>query len=98
MKRYWFELTDERYNDLGAAISDGWQKSPAIAEAKRWMKENVSTTMIYFRPLFPKPLYRQTYMQETTIQVKQSWQPERSMQFFQNLTVLFRESSQSVKN
>ena len=25
-------------------------------------------------------------------------QPERSMQFFQNLTVLFRESSQSVKN
>ena len=40
MKRYWFELTDEHYNDLGAAISDGWQKSPAIAEAKRWMKEN----------------------------------------------------------
>lgn len=35
MKRYWFELTDEHYNDLGAAISDGWQKSPAIAEAKR---------------------------------------------------------------
>lgn len=28
MKRYWFELTDEHYNDLGAAISDGWQKSP----------------------------------------------------------------------
>lgn len=25
---------------MGAAISDGWQKSPAIAEAKRWMKEN----------------------------------------------------------
>ena len=40
MKRYWFELTDEHYNDLGAAISDGWQKSPAIAKAKRWMKEN----------------------------------------------------------
>ena len=40
MKRYWFELTDEHYNDLGAAISDGWQKSPSIAEAKRWMKEN----------------------------------------------------------
>ena len=26
MKRYWFELTDEHYNDLGAAISDGWPK------------------------------------------------------------------------
>lgn len=46
MKRYWFELTDEHYNDLDASISDGWQKSPAIAEAKRWMKENGVKTAI----------------------------------------------------
>ena len=40
MKRYWFELLGKGYEDLGAAIPDGWQKQPAIREAKAWMKEN----------------------------------------------------------
>lgn len=40
MKRYWFGLTDRDYNHLGAAIPDGWHKSPAIKYAKDWMKEN----------------------------------------------------------
>lgn len=40
MKRYWFELTDERYNDLGVSIPDGSNKQTAINHAKRWMKEN----------------------------------------------------------
>lgn len=38
MKRYWFELMDERYNDLGAFIPDGSSKQSAINRAKRWMK------------------------------------------------------------
>ena len=40
MKRYWFELTDERYNDLGAAIPDGSNKQTAINKAKQWMRDN----------------------------------------------------------
>ena len=45
MKRYWYELLDERYNDLGAAIPDGSNKQSAVNRAKRWMKENgVKTT------------------------------------------------------
>ena len=40
MNRYWFELTDERYNDLGVSIPDGSSKQTAINHAKRWMKEN----------------------------------------------------------
>lgn len=40
MKRYWFELQDEQYNDLGAFIPDGSNKQSAINRAKRWMKEN----------------------------------------------------------
>jgi len=40
MKRYWFELTDERYNDLGAAIPDGSNKQAAINKAKQWMRDN----------------------------------------------------------
>lgn len=40
MKRYWFELTDERYNNLGVSIPDGSNKQTAINHAKRWMKEN----------------------------------------------------------
>ena len=28
MRRYWFELTDEHYKDLGAAIPDGNNKQP----------------------------------------------------------------------
>lgn len=40
MRRYWFELTDERYNDLGAAIPDGSNKQAAINKARQWMKDN----------------------------------------------------------
>lgn len=40
MRRYYFELTDERYNDLGAAIPDGSNKQAAINRARQWMKDN----------------------------------------------------------
>ena len=40
MRRYWFELEDDRYNDLGAAIPDGSNKQAAINKAERWMKDN----------------------------------------------------------
>lgn len=40
MRRYWFELTDERYNDLGAAIPDGSNKQAAINKARQWMRDN----------------------------------------------------------
>lgn len=40
MKMYWFELTDERYNDLGAAIPDGSNKQAAINKARQWMRDN----------------------------------------------------------
>lgn len=40
MRRYWFELTDERYNDLSAAIPDGSSKQAAINKARQWMKDN----------------------------------------------------------
>lgn len=40
MKRYWFELLDENYNDLGAFLADGTNKQTAVNQAKRWMKEN----------------------------------------------------------
>ena len=40
MKRYWFELLDESYNDLGVLIPDGSSKQTAVNRAKRWMKEN----------------------------------------------------------
>lgn len=40
MKRYYFQLLDGEYNDLGALIPDGSNKSTAINRAKRWMKEN----------------------------------------------------------
>lgn len=40
MRRYWFELTDEHYNDLGAAIPDGSSKQAAINRARQWMKDN----------------------------------------------------------
>lgn len=39
MKRYWFTLMDEQYNDLGALIPDGSSKQTAVNRAKRWMKE-----------------------------------------------------------
>ncbi len=40
MKRYYYELLDEEYNDLGALIPDGSNKSSAVNRAKAWMKEN----------------------------------------------------------
>ncbi len=40
MKRYYYELLDEEYNDLGALIPDGSNKSSAVNHAKSWMKEN----------------------------------------------------------
>ena len=39
MKRYYFQLLDEQYNDLGAFIPDGSNKQSAINRAKRWMQE-----------------------------------------------------------
>lgn len=46
MKRYWFELTDEQYNDLGAAIPDGSNKQAAINKARQWMKDNGVTKAV----------------------------------------------------
>ncbi len=40
MRRYYFELTDEHYNDLGAFIPDGSNKQVAINKARQWMKDN----------------------------------------------------------
>ena len=40
MKRYYFELTDGSYNDLGAFIPDGYNKEVAVRQAKKWMAEN----------------------------------------------------------
>lgn len=40
MKRYWFALMDEDYENLGAVIPDGSSKKTAINRAKRWMQEN----------------------------------------------------------
>ncbi len=40
MRRYYYELMDSRYNDLGASIPDGSNKTTAINHAKRWMREN----------------------------------------------------------
>lgn len=40
MKRYYFQLLNESYDDLGALIPDGSSKQSAINRAKRWMNEN----------------------------------------------------------
>lgn len=40
MKRYWYQLMDGNYDDLGAGIPDGSHKQTAINQAKRWMQEN----------------------------------------------------------
>lgn len=40
MRRYWFELTDDRYNDLGASIPDGSNRQAAINKARQWMRDN----------------------------------------------------------
>lgn len=46
MKRYYYELLDEMYNDLGALIPDGSNKSTAINRAKKWMLENGITVAV----------------------------------------------------
>lgn len=38
--RYYFELTDEHYNDLDAFIPDGSNRQVAINKARQWMKDN----------------------------------------------------------
>lgn len=40
MKRYWFALKNEDYDDLGVLIPDGSNKQTAVNRAKRWMQEN----------------------------------------------------------
>lgn len=40
MKRYFFQLLDENYNDVGALIPDGSSKQSAINKARKWMKAN----------------------------------------------------------
>lgn len=40
MKRYYFQLLNKSYDDLGALIPDGSNKQTAINRAKRWMNEN----------------------------------------------------------
>lgn len=40
MKRYWYTLMDEHYEDLGALIPDGSHKQTAVNHAKRWMQAN----------------------------------------------------------
>lgn len=40
MKRYWFALMNDDYEDLGVSIPDGSSKTTAVNRAKRWMQEN----------------------------------------------------------
>lgn len=40
MKRYWFQLLTNDYDDLDAFIPDGSSKVTAMSRAKRWMKQN----------------------------------------------------------
>lgn len=40
MKRYYYELLDEEYNDLGAFLPDGSHKQTAVNRARMWMQEN----------------------------------------------------------
>lgn len=40
MRRYYFELLDNEYNDLGACIPDGSNKQAAINRARQWMRDN----------------------------------------------------------
>lgn len=40
MKRYWFQLLTESYDELGAMIPDGSNKVSAVNRAKRWMQQN----------------------------------------------------------
>ncbi|MDE6246214.1 MAG: hypothetical protein K2M41_00015 [Muribaculaceae bacterium] len=40
MKRYYYQLVDEQYDELGAFIPDGSHKETAENRAKVWMREN----------------------------------------------------------
>lgn len=40
MNRYYFQLLNEGYDDLGALIPDGSSKQTAVNRAKRWMNDN----------------------------------------------------------
>ena len=40
MRRYYFDLVDYLYNDLGAFIPDGSNKRAAINKARQWMRGN----------------------------------------------------------
>lgn len=40
MKRYWFQLLTENYDELGAMFPDGSSKATAVNYAKRWMQQN----------------------------------------------------------
>ncbi|MBP3529363.1 MAG: hypothetical protein J6K02_11965 [Alistipes sp.] len=40
MKRYWFQLLTNDYDDLDAFIPDGSNKATAMNRAKRWMQRN----------------------------------------------------------
>lgn len=40
MKRYWFQLLTENYDELGALIPDGSSKTTATNRAERWMRQN----------------------------------------------------------
>ena len=40
MKRYYYQLVDEQYDELGAFIHDGSHKETAENRAKVWMREN----------------------------------------------------------
>ena len=40
MKRYYFELTDRSYNEVGTILPYWYSKEVAVRQAKRWMAEN----------------------------------------------------------
>ncbi|WP_302283813.1 hypothetical protein [Alistipes shahii] len=40
MRRYWFQLLTDKYDELGAFIPDGSNKGAAVNRAKRWMRQN----------------------------------------------------------
>ena len=40
MKRYFFQLLDDNYNDIGAYLPDGSSKQSAINKARKWMQAN----------------------------------------------------------
>lgn len=40
MRRYYFELTNDRYESFDCFIPDGSNKKAAVNKAKKWMSEN----------------------------------------------------------